>query len=171
MEDWQAVYVKPRTEKKVLERLQKRYTVFCPIKSEKKKWSDRVKLVETPLLPGYIFFQGNEADRLAILEDTQVVRSVFWNKKPAIVYNHEVEAMRLLLDEFQEFETRPLKPGDSIKILSGAFENKQANLIQIKGNTARVELKTLGIVLVATVGSDNIKRVGGLNSDKESNKI
>ncbi|MFT5876429.1 MAG: transcription antitermination factor NusG [Salibacteraceae bacterium] len=158
MKDWQAVYVKPRTEKKVMERLQKYYTVFCPIKTEKKKWSDRVKMVETPLLPGYVFFQGSELDRLAILEDSQVVRSVFWNKKPAIIYGHEIEVLRSLLSEYTEFETKAISAGENVKIITGAFAEKEGTLIKFAGNTARVELKTLGISILATVAVDNIKR-------------
>lgn len=156
---WQAVYVKSRTEKKVLDRLQKRFKVFCPIKSERKKWSDRVKIVDKPLLPGYIFFQGDEIDRLAILEDHQVVRSVFWNNKPAVIYDYEVEAMRVLINEYSEFETKPLKAGEKVQILSGAFEDKVATLVQVTGGTSKVVLNSLGLVFVAKVNSSNIKRV------------
>ncbi len=156
---WQAIYVKPRTEKKVTERLSRDYEVFCPIKKERKKWSDRVKIVETPLLSGYVFFKGDERTRLEILEDPQVVRSVFWNGKPAKIYDHEIEALRQLLEGYESFEMVPLKAGESVKIISGAFENQEAQFIKISGNTARVELRTLGVAIVAVVDKGNVKRI------------
>lgn len=157
MADWQAVYVKPRTEKKVLERLEKRYTVFCPIKTEKRKWSDRIKLVDTPILPGYVFFQGDESDRLAILQDSQVVRSVFWNNKPAIIIDHEIEALRQLISEYSEFEMRPLRAGEKAKIVGGPLENQAGSITEVKGDKVRLRLDSLGVVLEARL--ENVKRL------------
>lgn len=157
MNHWQAVYVKPRTEKKVLERLQKHFTVFCPIKSEKRKWSDRVKVVDTPILPGYVFFQGDESDRLAILQDSQVIRSVFWNGKPAVIYDYEVKALRQLISEYSEFEMRPLRAGEKAKIVSGPLENQAGSITEVKGDKVRLRLDSLGVVLEARL--ENVKRL------------
>jgi transcription antitermination factor NusG len=66
--------------------------------------------------------------------------------------------LRSLLSEYTEFETKAISAGENVKIITGAFAEKEGTLIKFAGNTARVELKTLGISILATVAVDNIKR-------------
>jgi transcription antitermination factor NusG len=157
--EWQAVYVKPRTEKKVFERLQKRFEVFCPIKTEKRQWSDRVKLVDVPLLPGYVFFKGEEAERVAILQDVQVTRSVFWNDKPAIIREEEIEALKEILVKYSEFEMRPMNVGERAKVIAGPLSNATGSVAEIKGSKIKLKLDQLGVILEARLG--NVKRIAG----------
>ena len=59
---WLVVYTKPRQEKKAAAALEKRgIGVYCPLKREKRKWSDRWKWVETPLFTSYVFVRATEA--------------------------------------------------------------------------------------------------------------
>jgi transcriptional antiterminator RfaH len=51
---WYAVYTKPRGEKKLREALDKKsIESFLPLLSEKKKWSDRYKIISSPLFASY----------------------------------------------------------------------------------------------------------------------
>ena len=51
-----AVYTRPRAEKKVNGRLEEKgYTTYLPLKKTKRQWSDRVKIVELPLISSYVF--------------------------------------------------------------------------------------------------------------------
>ena len=55
---WVAIYTKPRHEKLVKEQLLKKgYDVYLPLLTEKRRWSDRKKLVEFPLFKSYNFMQ------------------------------------------------------------------------------------------------------------------
>ena len=50
-EKWIAVYTKPRHEKTVSNDLYKKgYEVYLPLLREKRKWSDRKKWIEFPLI-------------------------------------------------------------------------------------------------------------------------
>ena len=54
--NWYAVYTKPRAEKKLKEALEKKSIQnFLPLITEKKKWSDRQKLISVPLFASYVF--------------------------------------------------------------------------------------------------------------------
>ncbi|HEV7622062.1 MAG TPA: transcription termination/antitermination NusG family protein, partial [Flavisolibacter sp.] len=47
---WYAIYTRPRWEKKVNGLLiQKGIESYCPLNKVRRKWSDRIKLVEEPL--------------------------------------------------------------------------------------------------------------------------
>ena len=53
---WLAVYTKPRHEKTVEKKFQKKgFEVYLPMLKERRKWSDRKKWVEFPLFRSYIF--------------------------------------------------------------------------------------------------------------------
>ena len=53
---WYAVYTAPRAEKKVRERfLQSGIEHYLPVQMVTRKWHDRLKKVEQPVLTGYIF--------------------------------------------------------------------------------------------------------------------
>ena len=55
MEQWIAVRSKPRAEKVALKQLEKKgMQAYLPLVRQKRKWSDRMKWVELPLLPGYL---------------------------------------------------------------------------------------------------------------------
>ena len=56
---WYAVYTKSRFEKKLYSELvNKGIECYLPLKSEKRQLSDRVKIVEEPLIRGYFFYQS-----------------------------------------------------------------------------------------------------------------
>ena len=55
-EKWYAIYTNPRAEKLVNSRLvEENINTFLPLQKTFRKWSDRRKLVEKPLLPSYLF--------------------------------------------------------------------------------------------------------------------
>ena len=59
---WYALYVITRHEKKIAKSmLEKNIECYIPLIKKMHQWSDRKKLVETPLIPGYAFvLLGNE---------------------------------------------------------------------------------------------------------------
>ena len=53
--NWRAVYTKPRSEKKVAERLEEQGSeVYCPTQINLRQWSDRKKKVSAPVFPSYV---------------------------------------------------------------------------------------------------------------------
>jgi len=65
---WYALYVKTRFEKVVARNLRgKGYEEFLPLYHRTSRWSDRIKQLELPLFPGYVFSRFNAFDRLPIL--------------------------------------------------------------------------------------------------------
>ncbi len=67
---WYAIQSRSRHEKKVATQLQhKGVLTYLPLISETHRWSDRRKIVEQPLFPGYVFVRigySNEA-RIRVL--------------------------------------------------------------------------------------------------------
>ncbi len=92
---WFALSVVPRKEKVTAQMLRlKGYTEFLPVYTEKRRWSDRTKVVELPLFPGYVFCRMDPATRLPILKMPTVMSILGIGKDPQPVADPEIEALQ-----------------------------------------------------------------------------
>ena len=85
---WYAVFSRSRHEKIVATALTNTgVTTFLPLVSEMHSWSDRRKLVDVPLFPGYVFVRiPNTAEaKLHVLKTSGVAQFV-GNRRGAVVH-------------------------------------------------------------------------------------
>ena len=89
---WLAVYTRPRWEKKVNQLLaEKGVERYCPLNKIRRKWSDRVKVVEEPLFKSYVFVKVNDEDRTDVRMTPGVINFVYWQGKPAVIKEKEIK--------------------------------------------------------------------------------
>jgi transcription antitermination factor NusG len=95
---WFALRIKSNFEKvtnQILE--QKGYEAFLPTYRTRNRWSDRTKVIDRPLFPGYLFCRFDQNDRLPILVTPGVVGVVGVGKTPMAVAEREIEAIQAVL--------------------------------------------------------------------------
>ena len=151
---WLAIYSRPRWEKKVTQLLtEKGLESYCPVNKVPRKWSDRVKIVEEPLFKSYVFVRVNEEDRTAVRMTPGVINFVYWNGKPAVVKEKEINAIKRFLDEYENVEVKPIevKVNERVKITTGPLMDQEGEVLEVKHKKATVAIDSLGYVLVATV--------------------
>ena len=143
---WFVIYTKSRNEKKVAELLQKNgVEVFCPLVKLKKNWSDRKKIVETPLFNSYVFVNLSEKDRNVVFYVPGVIRYLFWLKKPAIVKDSEIESLKTILHETMDsFTIENYQIGDTVKISEGVFKGLDGVIEKQSNNKLHVILENVG---------------------------
>lgn len=146
---WYVIYTKPRNEKKVAERLQQiGITVYCPMVTMIKQWSDRKKKVQIPLMNSYVFVCLEDKERAKVFQISGVVRYLFWLGKPAMVREEEISALQEGLKEtMTSFEVKGLKVGDLLPISSGPFQGKEGIIKQINKHSLQLILKELGVLI------------------------
>ena len=144
---WFVIYTKSRNEKKVAELLQKNgVEAFCPLVKLKKNWSDRTKIVETPLFNSYVFVNLSEKDRNVVFNVLGVIRYLFWLKKPAIVKDSEIESLKAVLnDTMDSFSIENYQIGDTVKISEGVFKGLDGVIEKQSNNKLHVILENVGI--------------------------
>lgn len=144
---WFVVYTKSRNEKKVAELLQKNgVEVFCPLVKLKKNWSDRTKIIETPLFNSYVFVNLPEKDRNLVFNVPGVIRYLFWLKKPAIVKDSEIESLKAVLHETMDsFTIENYQIGETIKISEGVFKGLDGVIEKQSNTKLHVILENVGI--------------------------
>jgi transcription antitermination factor NusG len=148
------VYTRPRWEKKVNQLLtEKGLESYCPLNKVRRKWSDRVKVVEEPLFKSYVFVKVNEDDRTAVRMTNGAINFVYWDGKPAVIKEKEIIAIKRFLNEYENVEAVPadLKINQRVRITNGTLMDQEGKVLDIRHKTARVAIDSLGYILVAYI--------------------
>jgi transcription antitermination factor NusG len=127
-QQWYALYVNSRAEKKVMDiLLHKNIEAYVPIVKIMKQWSDRKKLVEIPLFNGYVFVNILNSQKDEVLQTKGVVNFVRHIGKIAVIREVEIERLKQIvsLGYYLEAEVTNKKynKGERIRILSGPLKN------------------------------------------------
>lgn len=135
MKSWYAFYVRPRAEKKVASLLEKEGTEhFLPLRRTLRRWSDRKKWVNLPLIPGYCFVHIEENQIVNILQTNHVLSVVRFNSRPAIVKDIHIDFLKRLLNQneidFNIASSIP-EPGQEVEIIAGPFIGFKAEMVRI----------------------------------------
>jgi transcription antitermination factor NusG len=133
---WFALQVRARQEASVAHQLEGQgFERFLPVYKLRKRWSDRIKELDTPLFPGYLFCRFNPHDRLPILKTPGVMQIVGFNNVPAAVDEDEIVAIQRLITSGIQHQPCPfLNIGDRVRISAGPLLGLEGILIEIKGS-------------------------------------
>jgi transcription antitermination factor NusG len=142
---WFALQVRSRYERNVANFLDgKGYEWFLPTYKSRRRWSDRMKEVELPLFPGYIFCRFNPHDRLPILKTPGMISIVGTARVPTAVDDAEIAALRTLVTSGLPRQPWPyLEVGQRVRIEHGALEGMEGILLQHKGGDRLILSVTL----------------------------
>ena len=152
---WFAVYTRPRCEKKVAEILsRKKIENYCPINKIVRHWSDRKKIIQEPLFPYFVFVKSLETDLLCLKETDGVINFVYWLGRPVIIRDSEIDAIKQFTDEYNNIRLEKIDVRVDNK---EPLKEYNANVIALKNKSVKVELPSLGYLMVAemeTEGAD-----------------
>jgi transcription antitermination factor NusG len=139
---WYVVYTNPRAEKK-LSRLLKKYKIenYLPLISEKRKWSDRFKLVESPCFKSYIFvYIEFWRERVNVLQLPGSHHFVFAKGKPATVDIEILDELRKMLkmrsESVEVRENDALTTGKLVKVIKGPLAGHDLEVEKRKNKVA-----------------------------------
>ncbi|MGC1414812.1 MAG: transcription termination/antitermination NusG family protein [Candidatus Acidiferrum sp.] len=136
IERWFAVQVRTRWESSTALLLSgKGYQTLLPIYKAQKRWNGRLREMNAPLFPGYVFCQFDTQKRLPILITPGVIAVVSQGKVPVPVDDAEIEAIRAVVSSGLPAEPWPfLELGQKVLIESDALKGVEGILVQFKGN-------------------------------------
>ena len=126
---------------------------YCPLNKVRRKWSDRVKIVEEPLFKSYVFVKVTDEDRTAVRMTNGTVNFVYWDGKPAVIKEKEITAIKRFLDEYENVEARPaaLAINQRVRITNGSLMDQEGKVLDVRHKTARVAIDSLGYILIAYI--------------------
>ena len=142
---WFALQVRTRHETAIASFLQaKGYEQFLPLYNVKKRWSDRVKVIESPLFPGYLFCRLDPQYRLPVLKTPGVIQIVGYNRIPVPIEDTEIQGIQTLVASGLPTQPWPfLAAGDPVQIESGSLRGLKGIVVKLKENSRLVVSITL----------------------------
>lgn len=159
---WFAVTVKPHHEKTVSAILRnKGFEEFLPLYRVRNRWSDRVKELELPLFPSYVFCRFTAEDRVRVLRTPSIRGVVGFGDGPMPIPDREIEAVRKLVDSDLPLGPWPfLKVGHRVRITQGSMRDVEGILIQVKDSfRVVVSIELLQRSVAVTIDRDMISAV------------
>jgi transcription antitermination factor NusG len=132
--NWHAIYVNSRAEKKVGDALlAKKIEAYVPLVKTMKQWSDRKKMVELPLLNGYVFVKISNTESDKVLQTRGVVNFVRSEGKIATIRGVEIDRLKQLVELGYQLEVSTINKkyskGDKVKISSGALKGIEGYVV------------------------------------------
>src|SRR5579871_5809386 len=118
---WYAVAVRSNFEKIVAQSLRlKEYEILSPTYAEKRHWSDRTKVVERALFPGYVFCRMDLQQRVPLLDTPGVVSIVGVGKCAVPVDESEMACIQRIVESGLPAAPHPfLKAGQLVYLNQG----------------------------------------------------
>lgn len=133
---WFAVRVKSNFEKTAAHSLGSRdFEHFVPTYRETRRWSDRTKVSEFPLFPGYLFCRLNPEKRTPVLATPGVIGIVSSGTQLLPVSEEEIEAVRRAVLSGTPVTPAPwLSPGSRVRVTMGALTGIEGTITEQNGS-------------------------------------
>jgi transcription antitermination factor NusG len=149
--NWHVLYTSPRAEKRVFERIENEgIECYLPLHRTPRVWSDRVKLVDIPLISSYVFVRCKEYETFNLLKIYGVVRVVFYEGKPAVIRQSEIDAMKEFL---KGAEGKELVTGDEVEILTGSMKKRAGKILKINKKYIYLRIEQLNATVCVNIDS------------------
>lgn len=134
---WFAVRVRSRSEKLAAADLSARRVTVCAATAPlRRQWSDRVRVVEMPLFPGYVFAHFAPASRLTVLRAAGVVGIVGSGGMDFPIPQEEMDAVLTLVHSSAVCMQDPfLRTGAWVRVRGGALDGLVGRLRKVKDET------------------------------------
>ena len=136
---WHALYVRSRSEKKVLSQLEDMgLEAYLPLITVVKQWSDRRKKVEEPLFKSYVFVNSSDKQYISILNVYGVVKFVCFEKEAVVVPENQILAIKKFVRDYEHGEEykmqndEDLKVGQKVRIINGPMKGLVGRLDTIR---------------------------------------
>lgn len=134
---------------------------YCPLNKVRRKWSDRIKIIEEPLFKSYVFVKLSDADRTRVRMTDGVINFVYWNRKPAVIRQSEINAIKRFLNEYENVEVHPMefRQHQRVMITAGPLMDQVGSVLDVNRKMVKVAIDSLGYILVAYIERTKLSSV------------
>jgi len=113
---------------------QKGFEIFLPTWLEIRRYSDRLKKIQSPMFPGYLFCRLDVNRRQPVLTTTGVEKIVSFGGEPCAVPEKEIEAIQRALTAGKSVVPWPyLQTGDAVIVQFGPLTGVEGLVVRADG--------------------------------------
>ena len=160
---WHVLQVKPKSEKKVGQRLRELGFESCvPTQKQLRNWSDRKKLVEVVLFNNYVFVATNLKRRNDVFQTGHVIKYVQFAGRVGILSEREVEMIKRMAGVASPIHIsyEGFHIGEEVEILTGSLAGFCGKIQAVKGHSRiQLALPSLHCFAQVEVKGEEVRRV------------
>jgi len=95
-----------------------------------------------------------------------VINLVYWQGKPAIIRDSEIEVIRHFLNDYDQvkLEKTEVNLEDKVMVTHGPLMLMEGKVVEVKHKSVRVLLPSLGYAMVAEIEKSNVEKINMLSS-------
>lgn len=157
---WYVLHVKPRTEKRVDERLAiMRVFHYLPLVRKETRVQRRKVVRHLPVFPGYVFTRLFPEERGEILGTRQIVRTIpVMDPRRMIHQLRQIEHASRLPTDLRLVES--FAAGECVKVVSGPLRGLEGQVVRKGAHTSLVlAVDILGRAIEASVAPGDLEKV------------
>lgn len=137
---WFAVRVRPKGEVRASDELLARgFEAFLPTWRVRRRWSDRVRALEVPVFPGYLFCRFQPLERVKVLAAPAVIQVLGIGGTPIPISDAEIEAVQTIVHSRLTVAPWPyLRSGQCVRITHGPLAGIHGIVVKAEDGKSRV---------------------------------
>lgn len=163
---WYAVKTKYKSEKYVVEQIQKNgVEAYVPLLARTRRYTRKVKKYNVPLINCYVFVRINEAERIRVLQTQYVLNFLAFGGDIQPIPDYEMDLMRRVVGELAGVTADPMNwtPGDEVEVISGSLTGLKGTLTERKGKSELiVVLESIGYQLRVEIDERMLRKSRGV---------
>ena len=141
--NWLIISTKQKQEKQVAEYLtRKGIQNFCPFVKVARKHGSKSIIENQPLFTSFVFVSVNEAEMQIVRKSPSFVNTVYWLSKPIIVKQEDINAIKMMAENYLNIRLEKIKVCINEKI-----SQVEENITDYKNNVMSVTHKGLTVTL------------------------
>lgn len=155
---WYAVYTQSRAEKKVAARLEEEgLEAFLPLQKCVRKWSDRKKIIDRPIISSYVFVNIRRRDFITVMKTAGVVKFIMFDGEPVTIPEEQIVNLKILSNSDVDVMVtgEVFLKGDMVEVLYGSLAGLKGELVR-DGNKRKVVMRVISSDLNLTVDIQKI---------------
>lgn len=159
---WYVAYTRANFERKIArEIVDQQIEHYLPIRKEIRQWSDRLKKIEIPLFPNYIFVKIRLQRKVDILGIPGVLSLVSFSGQPVSISEDEIEHIRKIEERGKDVSLEYYYcVGDRVRITQGIFTGMEGILLRKSGQMRFVlKLPAISQAVSVEIESDQLERI------------
>lgn len=152
---WYAVYTKSRAEKKVVEALNALgIKNYLPLKTVERKWKDRKKKIDMPVIASYVFVYIKLIEqRTQLYEIPGFVAFVSEKRAPKPIPEKEIETMKKTIESSWTFElnTDTLVKGQKVVLRRPPLDGVEGIIKDFSTKKVHIVLPSVGMTFIVNI--------------------
>ncbi|MBK6346953.1 MAG: UpxY family transcription antiterminator [Bacteroidales bacterium] len=160
---WYACFVKPRSEKVVAVRMSETgIDCYLPLQRIRRRWSDRIKWVNEPLIRSYVFVRVNNQSFRKVLFIEGFLRFITFEGRAVPIPDNQIEALKIVLDKGVDLEVtvESFEAGQQVEVIAGPLIGLKGELVETRGTKRMLlRLDQINQGILVTIDSSLLARI------------